>query len=92
MVDILIEKNVPTLFHFLGTRLLMLKSHLGGYRFAILRDSDSEFFHFDLEGVSRITFVDDGLEIILRDSTTVYLKYSTIREVSLLRLDSTNSV
>ena len=79
--------EVPSLFLRLHSRFNNLKNHLNNYILAIVRNS-GESFHFELASVSLITFCDDGFEVILLDSTSIYLKYSVIDELSLVRLDS----
>lgn len=86
MVSIECVGDVPTLFVRLNERLNNLRNHLNGYILAIVRNS-GESFHFELANVSLITFCDDGFEVILLDSSTIYLRYSVIDEFSLVRLD-----
>jgi len=79
--------DVPTLFERLNHRLSNLKNHLNHYILAVVRNS-GESFHFDLSNVSLITFCDCGFEVILMDSSTIYLQYKGISELSLVRLES----
>lgn len=79
--------GVPSLFKRLHNRFSVLKSHLNNYILAIVRNS-GDSFHFELASVSIITFCDDGFEVILRDSTSIYMKYSVIDELSLVRMES----
>jgi len=79
--------DVPSLFVRLNGRFDNLRNHLNNYMLAIVRNT-GESFHFELSNVSLITFCDDGFEVILGDSTSIYIKYDVIDELSLIRLDS----
>ncbi|WP_296861263.1 hypothetical protein [uncultured Methanobrevibacter sp.] len=82
-----IHDEVPVLFIQLHERLTILRNHLNHYSLVLMKNNDSEPFHFNLETVSLINFYDTGFEVILKDSSTIYFKYDNIGEFSLIKLD-----
>ena len=70
----------------LYNRFNVLKNHLINYAFFVTRKSGDNI-HFDLADVSYIFFVNDGLEIIYRDSGTAFVFFDDVVEFDLILKD-----
>ena len=79
-----------TLVRCLYERLNVLKNHIGNY-ILIIHRGKGDNVNFDLGLVSRVKFAEDGIEVILSDSSTAYLFYWDIFEFGLVFKETLNN-
>lgn len=76
------DENI-TISKCLNDRLNELKNNLNKYVLSFIRKNGGNV-SFDLDGVVRIKFAVDGVEVVNNDSSTAFIFYSEVIEFALV--------